>query len=238
MPPQELKAMFDKGSNNLKQSANKAISEINENIDALNDMVTQETGTSQVKVMSQKAVTDAISGIMLESGAGDMAKSVYDKNSSGIVDNSETLEGKTLQDIMLLMNPVGTIKMTTTNINPESYIGGTWERWGEGRFPLGLGMPKQNTLTSFGTLTEEELSLNFLTCEGTSGTYRHTLTVSQMPAHSHTTENCPGHEAGNAWVGGSGTATPTARVSSTAGGGAAHNNMPPYITCYMWKRTA
>ena len=238
MAPQELKAMFDKGAANVKQAVNTAIDEINQNIDALNDLIVNETGTSETKVMSQKAVTDAISDIVLESGTGDMSKAVYDKNSSGTVDNAEALGGKTLGEIMLLMNPVGTVKITTTNINPSTYLGGVWERWGEGRFPLSMGSPEQNDVTYFGTLSTSDLTNNFTLPEEKGGAYLHKLTVAQMPSHYHTLTTCPGRDEGTEWVGAPGYGANVSRNTNNVGGSASHNNMPPYITCYMWKRTA
>jgi len=82
---------------------------------------------------------------------------------------------------------------------------------------------------------------DFNTIEETGGskTDSHTLTIAEMPAHTHTygksttTENMSIHDI----TGLRGAATTD--TSSTGGGGAhTHDIVQPYITVYFWKRTA
>ncbi len=130
--------------------------------------------------------------------------------------------------------PVGSIFMSATLSTPADVAtalgGGTWVAWGSGRVPVGVD-PND---TSFDTVEE------------TGGEKTHTLTVAEMPSHRHYTSNYSG--GGNT----QGMATTNAQVhgdtsywnfnnpgnSSATGGDGAHNNLQPYITCYMYKRTA
>ena len=99
---------------------------------------------------------------------------------------------------------------------------------------------------------------SFSTVEKTGGEKTHTLTVSEMPSHTHI-QNAHTHAlkvAGDDSVALSG-ANPsdkgyvyryydkkgvatnsTTATNQNTGGGSSHNNLQPYITCYMWKRTA
>lgn len=120
-----------------------------------------------------------------------------------------------------LIYPVGSIYMSVSSTNPGTLFGGTWEAWGTGRTPVGI----DTSQTEFNTV------------EKTGGEKTHTLTVTEIPAHNHGVGLQVNTAAGNQRWGLSdnlGTTTPTANK----GGGRAHNNLQPYITCYMWKRTA
>lgn len=116
--------------------------------------------------------------------------------------------------------PVGAIYLSVTEVNPSSLFGGTWERIG-GRFLLGAD--------------------STYAAGSTGGEAVHTLTSDEMPRHNHEIDN----------LNASGSATPFMTVQAQdkkgfggnvqtmyAGGGKAHNNMPPYLAVYMWKRTA
>ena len=78
----------------------------------------------------------------------------------------------------------------------------------------------------------------------TGGEATHTLTTNEMPAHKHTSYrnlvNTTGSGTSMQTASGStyGTAYGTAYDTSEVGGGTAHNNMPPYLAVYVWKRTA
>ena len=83
---------------------------------------------------------------------------------------------------------------------------------------------------------------DFNTIEKTGGEKKVTLTVSQLPSHTHYTQGYHG-------IAGSGTQSIARYYISSdpldtgtpvryTGGGQAHNNLMPYITCYMYKRTA
>lgn len=118
---------------------------------------------------------------------------------------------------LLMVYPVGSIYISVNSTSPAILFGGTWEILND-VFLLAAG-----SYANAGTF---------------GGEAAHTLTVEEMPAHSHSVPNMPGYDTGTEWVGQSGTAAPQTRSTDINGGGAAHNNMPPYLAVYMWKRVA
>lgn len=131
--------------------------------------------------------------------------------------------GITQTDVLNFVYPVGSIKMTVYNDNPAKGIGGVWEQWGQGRVPVSV----------------DEMQAEFSWAEITGGEKEHTLTADEMPEHSHTvTLESSGTVTSLGFGVTSAAAVESKDVDTTsAGGGKAHNNMPPYITCYFWKRT-
>ena len=134
--------------------------------------------------------------------------------------------------------PVGSIYMSVSNTNPSTLFGGTWEQI------------KDCFLLSAG---------NTYTAGSVGGEAQVTLKVSEMPKHTHT-QNPHGHpqhpdtwmNVDNPWVPKSGyyyahsgngvsnnywTGSVTATNNNT-GGDSPHNNMPPYLAVYVWKRVS
>lgn len=148
---------------------------------------------------------------------------VYDsKHSKWLIDYtlSGDLEigGKTFVD---LVYPVGSIYMSVNSNSPATLFGGTWVRLKD-RFLLGAGSTYSNGATG--------------------GEATHTLTVDEMPAHTHKSQGywqTPDSGGHNAIARTTVSTDPTDTNSlKNTGGGQAHNNMPPYLVVYMWKRTA
>lgn len=146
--------------------------------------------------------------------------SVYAHNTAPLVSKS---------DLLTYVYPVGSIYMSVNNVSPQSFLGGTWQVWGAGRVPVSV-----NTSDS-----------DFNASNKTGGSKTVTLTVEQIPAHRHQ------HPYYSFVTGGGGGAnglpynvTNTGYIGNdfagmgNTGGGKAHPNMPPYITVYMWRRTA
>jgi hypothetical protein len=122
--------------------------------------------------------------------------------------------------INAIVYPVGSIYTTVSATAPATLLGmGTWVAFGAGKVPVGIDASQ----TEFDTIEE------------TGGTKTHTLTTSEMPAHTHTipTKGSGGSSYNLDYVTGGDTT-----ASSSTGGGAAHNILQPYIVVYMWKRTA
>ena len=121
---------------------------------------------------------------------------------------------------------VGSLIFDTVNINPQTYLHfGVWELWGQGKMPIGIDE------------TDEDFDIS----EKTGGEKTHTLTIDEMPSHNH----------GIRTNHGDGTLTTAEALNCTLvygnvrldrirsnlyGGNQAHNNLPPYIVCYIWKR--
>ncbi len=145
--------------------------------------------------------------------------------------------------------PVGSIYLSVNETNPSTYFGGSWELWGSGKCIVGV----------------DTTQAEFNSVEKTGGSKEVTLTTSQIPSHSHGLSGTGAHT--HTFTGflqtygisngtykavshiryeADGSAVPPSMNSSgghshsisNTGGSAAHTNLQPYITCYMWKRTA
>ena len=164
---------------------------------------------------------------------------------TGTAADSSKLGGKTLAEIMLALYPVGSIYMSVSATSPASLFGGTWEQLKD-RFLLGAG--------------------GGYAAGGTGGAATVALEANQLPkitgyieagAGSSGSATSSGHGAFRSASGifttsrqchysyshGSDTWTSTdtdawQQVNMSFGNNKAHNNMPPYLAVYMWKRVS
>lgn len=128
-------------------------------------------------------------------------------------------------------DPSGDKNSHYTEIEVNEMFGGTWERFAQGRMLLGSNY----------TGSEEDDSKEYTHLETFGGSATHTLTVDEIPVHSHNIGTCK--------VGGTGSVLTISdpgiprdsdadniKQTKTIGGGQPHNNMPPYIVVDMWKK--
>jgi len=152
--------------------------------------------------------------------------------------DEQTLSNKTLDssnnvvEILKKVYPVGAIYISTVGTNPSTLFGfGTWEEYGSGRVLVG-----KSSDTEFDTIGK------------TGGAKTHTLTKAQMPEHRHgllRAINKTGFSTAYAEPI-SGWGIPMNRsdgsnaldVITDTGDSEAHNNLPPYIVVYFFRRTA
>lgn len=127
------------------------------------------------------------------------------------------------KQLFLLMHRVGDIIFSTSDENPSTIYGGTWVAWGKGRVPVGV----------------DTSDSDFNTVEKTGGEKEHTLTVDEMPSHKHDFgQQFTGMPVSSGNYGYYMIAGTRTDVIKNTGGNQPHNNLQPYITCYMWKRIA
>jgi hypothetical protein len=152
------------------------------------------------------------------SGTGIAFGKVSEKTNTMEISLDVEFIGKLSGTIFDAILPVGSMVLRYDHINPGTlYPGTTWVRV-YGAFPW---------------LTDANGQI------GTTGGERNvTLTVDQIPSHSHGSvysQHAPGTK-GQAWYTTAGTSLAYGAVAT--GGGQAHNNMPPYIQVSAWRRTA
>ena len=147
--------------------------------------------------------------------------------SRGGATNLDSFHDDIISEIINLIYPVGSIYMSVNSTNPGELFGGTWKQI-QGRFLLGQGSGY-----SAGEI---------------GGEANHTLTVAEMPSHYHayaTYQN--GYPS--SYTGDKNYITPVGRIpyspdvysgteTSSTGSNISHNNMPPYLVVYIWKRIA
>ena len=142
-------------------------------------------------------------------------------------------------DLLNLIYPVGSIYMSVNSTSPATLFGGTWQQI-EDRFLLACG--------------------STYNAGATGGEAKHKLTVDEMPSHTHTitwaqyskkySDATNGANNGQEFVGGSTDSghqlaafwcyngNERSGKIQTVGSSNSHNNMPPYLAVYIWKRIA
>ena len=115
--------------------------------------------------------------------------------------------------------PVGSIYTSVVATNPNTLLSvGVWSAIGQGRVLLGAG--------------------GGYTAGDTGGTATETLTLSQIPSHTHYSGWKTGSGDGSAGQYATLHEGSASVQTGSAGSGAAHNNLQPYLVVYMWKRTS
>lgn len=163
-------------------------------------------------------------------------------------------KGKLLKNYIAdTVYPVGSFYFSLNPTNPSSLFGGTWVAVAGGR-----------TLISVGTGVDDNGTERTFSNGQTGGEFTHALTVAEMPGHNHGGRTSSGTtDGGNMRVldtaGGNSTLNhmtgyeygsyrdisdnsfPGAlhyHTISSQGGWQYHNNMQPFLACYIWRRTA
>ena len=245
----------NQAADDVRKDGAQAIQEINQNFNSAMTGFTQEIDAAVKKADDAAGAAEGIANqaaISTINTQKNQPNGIAGLNSNGklmqmptatdvgAVPTSRTINGKPLTSnitltvddigtsaIFLVSHPVGSLFETTVSTNPGTLYGGTWAAWGGGRTPVGVN----------------PADTDFKTVEKTGGEKTHVLTEAEIAPHSHI-------ETVYWNAGGTGTAHPAAieagdprkygglvaRTEKT-GGGQAHNNLQPYITCYIWKRT-
>ena len=137
-----------------------------------------------------------------------------------------SVDGKTgdVSVNMLGAYPVGSIYLSASETSPAILFGGTWEQIKD-RFLLAAG-------STWAAGTE-------------GGEASHTLTANEIPSHTHNINASYSNPGSATSVNGKLLAANDNNNwlweftnTGSAGDGEAHNNMPPYLAVYMWKRVA
>lgn len=175
---------------------------------------------------------------------GDLAINSVKENTSStkvLVNGGNTVMyrdwDKLVNSIKSAMYPVGSVYITYNNVNPGTFLGGTWERFGQGR-----------TLVGEGTGNDGSTSMSF-TSNSTDGKYKNT--------HYHVTsfgwdmdafyagkpDGAKNHDYNRTSVIPNGyivsansSTTSQSRLNWTDD--RTISNVQPYIVVYFWRRTA
>ena len=116
-----------------------------------------------------------------------------------------------------LVYPVGSIYIAYHHTSPAELFGGTWTR--------------MQDCFLWACAASESIG-------ETGGEKTHVLTVNEMPSHRHDVAYAGTSGNSYGFVDSTSAGSSGMQRTSYTGGGAAHNNMPPYVSVAVWRRTA
>lgn len=195
------------------------IADASEAISNTNDAISNTNAAAEeARTTAATTAANTVNGLKGKPGG------IASLNASG-----ELEQMPSVSKLFLAAYPVGALFFTTTPTNPGALFGGTWVAYAPGRVLVGVD-PSDD---------------DFNIAEKTGGAKTHILTVAETPPHEHERPIYWSRAAGNTYAVPQGLETNDPRQyqgvsnpTSSVGGGQPHNNLQPYITCYMWKRIA
>jgi hypothetical protein len=174
-------------------------------------------GDSSVEAAQARVDADGTTHATLKARCDNDATKVRPVSAGGLgFDNLDDFVDSIIDRIHYAEHPPNSLYWSVDPTSPATLFGGTWVRI-EDTFLLAAG--------------------STYAAGATGGEATHILTESEMPAHTHQVVNAKTSASGtSAW--GIDNSTGQYTTSTSKGGGLAHNNMPPYLAVYVWKRTA
>lgn len=149
---------------------------------------------------------------------------------------------KLVNSIKSAMYPVGSVYITYNNVNPGTFLGGTWVQFGQGR-----------TLIGQGTGNDGSTSMSF-TANSTGGSYKHNHIYGiKVNEYYSATSNLGVRKPDGSWQGGIRDGTGHAYFNNCSQAGNKELNtdtykiesntsnsgtIQPYIVVFFWRRTA
>lgn len=156
------------------------------------------------------------------------SQGAWDGSSAKTIDITAASVGAAIAEAKLAAWPIGSIYISVSSTSPASLFGGTWERISDRfLFAASSSYPAGSTGGEFThKLTQSELPDYSLSVANGSNVIR-SKTGSSADAYVQTQSSgwgIPNWESKTVTV-------------ASGGSGAAHNNMPPYLSVWIWKRT-
>ena len=199
--------------------------------DKFKTVIAQTSGSSVSKVFSflKNGLGIAFGKVAEKEGVADFDWTIH--ANKGLIVN-----GTDINTMIQKLYPVGHIIMSANSANPSTYLGfGTWVAWGSGRVPIGVNTSNTDLNASDKTGGASSVSIQ----------HAHTESVGADDTKMYLTAGSDGGTYGSTVVGaktrmvwnGTPASGPT-RLNHTNTATQSVSTMQPYITCYMWKRTA
>lgn len=147
----------------LNQSLNSAVTDLNGSIDTVRNDLGNLSGT----VSNVQTDVGNLNGTI---ASVDSSYKQADQEIWEAVNNLSTQ----VSNLLNTAYPIGSLYISTNNQNPATFLGGKWESYAQGRTIIGAG-----------TGTDSNGSKRSFSAGASGGEYTHTLSNNEMPSHSH-----------------------------------------------------
>lgn len=191
---------------------------------------------------------------------GDLAINSVKENTSStkiLVNGGNTVMyrdwDKLINSIKSAMYPVGSVYITYNNVNPGTFLGGTWERFGQGRTLVGEGTGNDGSTSMSFTAASKggnykhyhaiQVGYTIMYGDVTNGDESKAIMVAKLADNSGWAEAVKDAGYGDTTKFNTGTEYSfkygnTAQARSSTGTTSKSSSIQPYITVYFWRRTA